>query len=443
MKRCRFLLCLVMLSGCLATLNALSQDSKVDHFLKRSGIQKTRFSFKEATNGRMLVTNLDNYRGLLVWSREILLRNVQKEWKQLIQYNWQLGKLQTPRPMTEAFPCSLNDTRSVQPPKTVHELRPGDIDVIAAIGDSLSAGNGIISQRIIHIAIEFRGLAFSGGGMEDWHTVLTLPNILKAFNPNLYGYATDEVLTVNRKSHLSIAEPMIMSRDLVYQAEVLIARLKRDPNVDFQNHWKLLTVFLGNNDICSDMCHHDNLVDFLRRHERDLRSAFTLLRDNVPRLMINLIPVPNMVTTLYEMKGVPLSCQAVHRIGCHCIFSERYDEKILKKAYNYIVRWQAIDQYVAELPEFQKDDFIILYQPLTANISMPLLANGKTDLRYFASDCFHFSQLGHAVMANALWNSMMLPKGKKQSELLEPFVQFECPTKDRPFIVTAKNLRRK
>ncbi|XP_037818412.1 phospholipase B1, membrane-associated-like isoform X1 [Lucilia sericata] len=412
------------------------RSNDVDYFLKRSGIQKTQFKWNKVRNGNMLVTDLDNFRGFMVWMRQVLLNNAYNDWNYLIKYNWKMGKIQRPRLKGEEFPCKLNNTRSREPPKSVHKLRPGDIDIVGAIGDSLSAGNGIISEQIIHIAMEFRGLAFSGGGIEDWRTVLTLPNILKVFNPKLYGFATGEVLTVNRNSHLNIAEPMIMSRDLVYQSNIFIARLKSDPKVDFKNHWKLLTIFVGNNDICSDMCHHDNMVDFLRKHERDLRNAFTLLRDNVPRLVINLLSVPNMVTSLLPMKNIPLACQAVHRVGCHCIFSELYSAEFIKRAYNYITRWQAVDKYVAELPEFKTDDFIVLYQPFTANVSMPILANGDTDLRYFSSDCFHFSQLGHAAIANALWNSMLQPKGKKQTIFLEPFAQFECPTEEKPFIVT-------
>ncbi|KAM7352735.1 phospholipase B1, membrane-associated-like [Cochliomyia hominivorax] len=432
---------LILLITTFTTSQTYKKDN-VDYFLQRSGIRKTIFDFRKAHNGKMLVTNLDNFRDIMVYVRQYLLNKASNEWDNLMKYNWKMGKIQKPRPQWEHFPCPLNNTRSRQTPKTVHELRPGDIDVVAAIGDSLSAGNGIISQQIAHIATEFRGLAFSGGGLEDWRTVLTLPNILKVFNPNLYGFATGEVLTVDRNSHLNIAEPMIMSRDLLYQSNIFIARLKKDPHVDFRNHWKLLTIFVGNNDLCSDMCHHDNMTNFLRKHERDLRKAFTLLRDKVPRLVINLVPAPNMVTSLYAMRNVPLSCQAIHRVGCHCVFSELYSAKYLRKISNYIKRWQAIDKYIAESPEFQKDDFIILYQPFTADVSLPRLANGDTDLRFFASDCFHFSQLGHASMANTLWNNMLQSEGEKQYEFIEPFIHFECPTEERPFIATWKNSRK-
>jgi phospholipase B1, membrane-associated len=45
---------------------------------------------------------------------------------------------------TTPFPCKEQfrrvPPRSPSPPTSVHRLRPGDIDVVAAIGDSLVAG---------------------------------------------------------------------------------------------------------------------------------------------------------------------------------------------------------------------------------------------------------------------------------------------------------------
>lgn len=69
--------------------------------------------------------------------------------------------------------------RSSEVPNSVHRLRPGDIDVIAAMGDSLTAGFGIFATNLMHIAVENRGVTASGGGQGTWREYLTLPNILK------------------------------------------------------------------------------------------------------------------------------------------------------------------------------------------------------------------------------------------------------------------------
>lgn len=65
--------------------------------------------------------------------------------------------------ITTPFPCALNNTRSDKTPTSVHQLRPGDIDVVGAIGDSLSAGYGLTATTIPQFLLENRGIAFSGG----------------------------------------------------------------------------------------------------------------------------------------------------------------------------------------------------------------------------------------------------------------------------------------
>lgn len=52
--------------------------------------------------------------------------------------------MQKPYPETARFPCDPNGpgARSSIVPSSVHMVRPGDIDIVAAMGDSLTAGNG-------------------------------------------------------------------------------------------------------------------------------------------------------------------------------------------------------------------------------------------------------------------------------------------------------------
>lgn len=88
---------------------------------------------------------------------------------------------------------------------SVHKLRPGDIDIVGAIGDSLTAGNGALATNILQVVIENKGVSWSIGGQGSWHKYLTLPNILKVFNPNLYGYSLSDgysVQKVARSVHL-------------------------------------------------------------------------------------------------------------------------------------------------------------------------------------------------------------------------------------------------
>lgn len=64
-------------------------------------------------------------------------------------------------------------------PDSVNRLRPGDIDVIAAMGDSITTGAGLLATNTMQLSIENRGMMATIGGEETWRKVLTLPNIFK------------------------------------------------------------------------------------------------------------------------------------------------------------------------------------------------------------------------------------------------------------------------
>jgi hypothetical protein len=54
--------------------------------------------------------------------------------------------------------------RSAVRPTSVHQLQPGDIDVVAAMGDSLTAGVGAVGENIFNIlSLENRGMSWSIG----------------------------------------------------------------------------------------------------------------------------------------------------------------------------------------------------------------------------------------------------------------------------------------
>ena len=55
-------------------------------------------------------------------------------------------------------------------------------------------------------------------------------------------------------SQLNVAEPGATNRGMAGQAETLIAKLRDDNStegdVDFDNDWKVITMFIGGNDLC-------------------------------------------------------------------------------------------------------------------------------------------------------------------------------------------------
>ncbi|XP_037956323.1 phospholipase B1, membrane-associated-like, partial [Teleopsis dalmanni] len=232
--------------------------------------------------------------------------------------------------------CDTNGPgrRSDTAPTSVHRLRPGDIDVIGAMGDSLTAGNGIYGTNLLQVTVENRGMVWSIGGQGTWREYLTLPNILKEFNPNLYGYSLRDGLSTDRSSKFNVAELGAMSRDIPYEAKILVKRMQRDPLVNMTDHWKMITLLIGNNDFCTDMCYYSNPQVVIKQHERNMLKAYRYLRDTVPRLILNIVPPPNL-RLLTKLSGLPQHCQTTLRFECPCLFGKSkshldYYEKIMK-----------------------------------------------------------------------------------------------------------------
>lgn len=68
---------------------------------------------------------------------------------------------------------------------------------------------------------------------------MTLPNILKEFNPNLFGYALGDSLSIDRNSQFNVAEAGAVSSEMPYMAKVLVKRIVADPRVKLNEHWKV------------------------------------------------------------------------------------------------------------------------------------------------------------------------------------------------------------
>ncbi|KAL1373949.1 hypothetical protein pipiens_018357, partial [Culex pipiens pipiens] len=127
------------------------------------------------------------------------------------------------------FPCETEGYRSERVPTSVHQLRPGDIDIISAVGDSLTSATAANSVALWELLIENRGLAWCIGGQGTWRTHLTLPNILKEFNPKLFGYSLFDSYNVHHSAQFNVAENIATTTDMPYNAAKLVARMKLDP----------------------------------------------------------------------------------------------------------------------------------------------------------------------------------------------------------------------
>lgn len=59
-------------------------------------------------------------------------------------------------------------------------------------------------------------------------------------------------------------------------------------------------------------------------------------------------------------------------------------------------RWQELEQEIADYPEFHRNDFTVVALPFLKNSTLPLNDNGRSDLSYLSTDCFHLNQKSNA-----------------------------------------------
>uniref|UniRef100_A0A1A9ZU05 Phospholipase B1, membrane-associated n=1 Tax=Glossina pallidipes TaxID=7398 RepID=A0A1A9ZU05_GLOPL len=353
------------------------------------------------------------------------------------------GKIQTLSKRTRSLSnCDSKNgpgARSPQVPTSVHRLRPGDIDIVGALGDSLTAGYGIFATNLLQVLIENRGVSWSIGGQGHWQQYLTLPNILKEFNPNLYGYSLNDSLSIDRNSRFNVAEGGAMSRDMPYMAKILVKRLKHDPHVNMTHHWKLFTLLIGSNDFCADVCYHSNPMKTIDWHEENMLKTYRYLRDNVPRLMLNVVPAPNL-SFLRKLKSIPPQCHATLKFECPCIIGR--SEEQMNSMQILMNSWFERDIKVAARDEFNTETFTINIQPFTKDYVYPTLKNGYIDSSYASEDCFHISQKHQAACANAYWNNMLELPEEKEKLSPQSLGKLLCPTDKRPYLITRVNSHR-
>ncbi|GMT16357.1 hypothetical protein PFISCL1PPCAC_7654, partial [Pristionchus fissidentatus] len=329
--------------------------------------------------------------------------------------------------------------RSKSVPTSVHSLRPADIDIIGALGDSLTAANGAGAEHndILGVAIQYRGLTFSVGGDKTLDEHISMANVLKKFNPNLFGYSIRTgSANVWETAHLNAGIPGAHSGDMVGQANDLVRRLRDHPEIDYINQWKLIHIFIGGNDMCGWCTHLDSAT---ADHYRDnIRAAVQVLQKELPRTIVVLTGMVD-ISLLRKADADHKFCQAIHKSECGCeVNPDVTDEMLTNEAKLYMQK----EQELQDSGEFDTaDDFTLILQPFFEGVTdICRLPDGSPNMDFFAPDCFHFGAYGHSIVGKNLWNNMMQPVGSKTvANFTDTGNPLLCPEASCPFIRTTKN----
>ncbi|XP_072313550.1 phospholipase B1, membrane-associated [Eucyclogobius newberryi] len=339
------------------------------------------------------------------------------------------------------IPCT-HRSPSASTPTSVHAVRPADVRVVAAVGDSLTAGNGVGARtdNLLLVMTQYRGLSWSIGGDGNITTVTTLPNILKEFNPNVTGFAEGRGEETQPGAFLNQAVAGAKSADMVEQVHILVDKMKTDPRIDFHNDWKVITMFVGGNDIC-DFC-TDSVILSPRNVIARIRSALDILHREVPRAVVNLVELLNIVPLRDLHQDTSLGCPSWFvRLLCPCILKPNKGSTELQKVQDVNKAYQSAMRELVHSGRYDThQNFTVVLQPFLREVFLPKLQDGRPDRSYFSPDCFHLSQKAHTLMARALWNNMLEPVGNKTyTQDFTVGIDLKCPSESSPFIRTALN----
>lgn len=320
-------------------------------------------------------------------------------------------------------------------PKDIYDLRPNNIKVVMALGDSITAAFGVMGNAgNLH---EFRGKSWSIGGDIN---ATTVPNFISTFVPNLQGVALGSHLLEYcsgpfclpyqyhpEVDHHNAAQSGGMIMNLPqHEMDYLLTQVYNNPAIDIVNDWKLLTILIGANDIC-DTCLTNASYTGPDAFEKYLTDTLERVRSTLPRTFVNLITGFNL-SEVYYLGRKSLYCEAHQRVfswECGCIFDKnadatRLEVDIVTQQYN-----ERIFKIAARYKALQYPDFAIVVQPFFS----------KTKASEFPTsflstfDCFHPSLLAHQTMATALWNNMLTPTASKKTKIDFGDVPM-CPTPD-------------
>ncbi|CAO4382865.1 unnamed protein product [Caenorhabditis nigoni] len=294
--------------------------------------------------------------------------------------------------------------------ESVAQLSPEDIRIVGAMGDSLASGRGLWPFT----DVEFRGAAFPIGGDANMDGLVTLPNILSQFVPNLEGISHG----MGSKSALpdyqfNVAEIGAETEDLPQQALELVHRIQRYVGRTLKNKWALITIVTGSEEFC-EKCEPPSRTS--------IRRALGVLRRGLPKALIVLLGPVHVASTYRQNINLM-------RPRCKCL------EKMTGS--NYRKLFDVWKTYFVDLEnEFNTDNgtFGVLSIPSLAIHSrnpQSLLVPGKPLL----------NRKGHSYAAKWLWNRLIAGPNYNISLIALSEDTYYCPSLGCPYIRTVQNFK--
>eukprot|EP01083_Nonionella_stella_P277779 944514_1 len=276
-------------------------------------------------------------------------------------------------------------------PEHASDLKVSDLRVIGALGDSFTRGTtlgGLFAASPERV--------FSIGGQSG---IPSMANLLRQQNPRLVGWASehDDALNVGKLGD--------KVEDLKDQADELIQRMKAIPEVNMQTDWKLITIFIGANNLC-DYCNRYSGGDPLTEFEQGYEAALKVL-ETMPRTVVNILTMFNL-SRFHDINMMHFC--PVPFFTCRCVMGDKDNRQrsdILAQNFNKVLSKLRHKYHPSNTG---RTDFAILLQTIGTNFVIP-------DRSFVGPDCFHPSQKAHNAIAINMFNQLMVKPETRNSDM--------------------------
>jgi len=337
-----------------------------------------------------------------------------------------LGKTISPKAhVSTPFPLPPFNCPQLNPPPPAHDvrhLRPGNINAIMALGDSITAGFAMqgFPPRDFE---EWRGYVYSIGGEDGAYTVA---DFMAMYNPNVQGLAQGNTWPLTAGAWLDAGVSMAKVEDVPSQVDYLVTTLHTQyaNTVNFANDWKLLTVLIGANDLC--LCCDGRQSSQPATFQKNLRAVLQQVQSSIPRVFVNLVTIFN-ISGVWDAGQTSDYCRAlwdgITNGECPCLTTGKASDRQMMD--DFANQYNVLSEQLALEFQAQNDtDFTVVVQPGLSGI--PIAKYGEDYLS--GLDCFHPNLAANEAFSYSIWNNMMTPQGQKQNQPYPDNLAFICPT---------------
>ncbi|KAI9481391.1 MAG: hypothetical protein EXX96DRAFT_481185 [Benjaminiella poitrasii] len=288
-------------------------------------------------------------------------------------------------------------TPRTTPAQSVHDLRPDDIRLVLGLGDSVMAAfaaEGIQDNTFFNIenAYENRGVSFAMGGDPN---AITMPNILNYYSHNLYGASVGEhIISICFGNQICPQGQYRPKIDVLNAAQSGARSLNLDHELDYildelddlyksgtvqRTDWKLLTLFIGSNDICHSCTQPTSLPTTFGVN---ILAAVERVRTSISNVLVQIVGVMRVQDIVVASSNFTDYCRPIkgsdfigHDHECECSHSV-YNRTIMSTYFpQYNAALQGVVQHYQSEEFLADQSFAVVFQPLLVDImSFPIQA---------------------------------------------------------------------